>query len=58
LRATNDFGEKRSKSLTWFNLGIASAGTKAGVEEDEEEAASGEAVQAQRCFAHEERMAG
>jgi hypothetical protein len=38
LRATNDSVEKRSKSLTWFNRVMVSAGTKAGVEEDEEEA--------------------
>jgi hypothetical protein len=29
---------KNSKNLTWFKLRIAEAGTKAGVEEDEEEA--------------------
>jgi hypothetical protein len=33
-----DSEEKRTKILTWFNLVAVAAGTKAGVEEDEEEA--------------------
>jgi hypothetical protein len=33
-----DSEEKRTKILTWFNLAAVAAGTKAGVEEDEEEA--------------------
>jgi hypothetical protein len=37
-RGTIESEQKRSKILTWFNLAVAAAGTKAGVEEDEEEA--------------------
>jgi hypothetical protein len=37
-RETIESEEKRSKILTWFNLAAVAAGTKAGVEEDEEEA--------------------
>jgi hypothetical protein len=33
-----DFEAKKTKILTWFNLAAAAAGTKAGIEEDEEEA--------------------
>jgi hypothetical protein len=37
-RQTIESEEKRSKILTWFNLAAVAAGTKARVEEDEEEA--------------------
>jgi hypothetical protein len=37
-RETIESEEKRSKILTWFNLAAVAAGTKARVEEDEEEA--------------------
>jgi hypothetical protein len=37
-RETIESEEKRSKILTWFNLAAVEAGTKTGVEEDEEEA--------------------
>jgi hypothetical protein len=33
-----DSKEKRTKILTWFNPAAAAAGTKAGIEDDEEEA--------------------
>jgi hypothetical protein len=39
---TIDSEEKRSEILIWFNLAAVAAGTKAGVEEDEEEEAEGE----------------
>jgi hypothetical protein len=32
--------EKRTKILTWFNFAAVAAGTKGGIEEDEEEAES------------------
>jgi hypothetical protein len=34
-----DSKEKRTKILTWFNPAAAAAGTKAGIEDDEEEEA-------------------
>jgi hypothetical protein len=37
-RETIESEEKRSKILTWFNLSAVAAGTKARIEEDEEEA--------------------
>jgi hypothetical protein len=46
-----DSDEKRAKILTWFNLAAVAAGTKAGVEEDEEEAL-------QIARVHEEPIAG
>jgi hypothetical protein len=41
IRQRNErFRGKRSKTLTWFKATTVSAGTKGGVEEDEEEAGS------------------
>jgi hypothetical protein len=39
---TVDFGEKRSKTLTWVNFATPSTGTMTEVEEDEEEAEASE----------------
>jgi hypothetical protein len=52
MRRKIDFEEKRTKILTWFNLAAVAAGTKAGVEEDEED------EEDYRSSVHEEPMAG
>jgi hypothetical protein len=52
-----DSEEKNSKILTWFNSAAVAAGTKAAVEEDEEEAEEAGVACMQIARAHEERIA-